>query len=120
MSMNNETHRIECLIEIGRELSSAADLDRVLQSILTAAVDLTSSETASVLALDEESNTLRFLATPSSTRTLQTISVPLDRSIAGMVFSQKKIPRKGVSLLTAWNADPKHPALRHLPRWRNW
>jgi signal transduction histidine kinase len=91
MSMNDQNHRIECLIQIGRELSSASDLDRVLQSILSAAADLTASESASVLGLDEESNTLRFLAIPSAHKnTLQTISVPLDKSIAGMVFSQKK------------------------------
>lgn len=91
MSINNQAHRIQRLIQIGRELSSAADLDQVFQSILSAAVDLTGSESASVLGLDEESHTLRFLAlTASYKNTLQSVSVPLDKSIAGMVFSQKK------------------------------
>jgi signal transduction histidine kinase len=91
MSITNHAHRIERLTQIGRELSSAADLDRVLQSILVAAADLTTSESASVLGLDEESNMLRFLAIPSAQKNaLQTVSVPLDKSIAGMVFSQKK------------------------------
>jgi len=91
MSVNNQAHRIQRLIQIGRELSSAADLDQVLQSILSAAADLTGSESASILGLDEESNTLRFLAlTASYKNTLQSVAVPLDKSIAGMVFSQKK------------------------------
>ena len=90
--MDKQTRRIEYLAQIGRELSSAADLNRVLQSILVAAAELTDSETASVLGLDEESNTLRFLAikAPHAKNMLETISVPLDKSIAGLVFSQKK------------------------------
>lgn len=90
--MKDSIRRMECLTKISRELSSAADLDTVLQSILSAAAELTNSETASVLGLDEESNTLRFLAIPSSSHknTLQSVVVPLDKSIAGMVFSQKK------------------------------
>lgn len=89
--MKDATRRMECLTKISRELSSAADLDIVLQSILSAAAELTNSETASVLGLDEESNTLRFLAIPSAQKnTLQSVVVPLDKSIAGMVFSQKK------------------------------
>jgi signal transduction histidine kinase len=91
MSVNNLTHRMDRLTQIGRELSSASDLDRVLQSILSAAAELTGSEAASVLALDEESNTLHFLAVPPAHQSmLQSVSVPLDKSIAGIVFSQKK------------------------------
>jgi signal transduction histidine kinase len=89
--MDTQTRRLERLTQIGRELSTAADLERVLQSILSAAMDLTNSETASILGLDEESNALRFLALSSEHKnTLETISIPLDKSIAGMVFSQKK------------------------------
>jgi len=88
--MDKQTRRIEHLTQIGRELSSAADLNRVLQSILAAAIELTESEAASVLGLDEETNTLRFLAMPPQHKMLETIAVPLDKSIAGMVFSQKK------------------------------
>lgn len=82
---------MERLVEIGRELSSAMDLNRVLQSILSAAAELTGSETASVLGLDEESNSLRFLALPTPHwKTIGTVSVPLDQSIAGLAFLQKK------------------------------
>ncbi len=89
--MDTQTRHLEHLTQIGRELSTAADLDHVLQSILSAAAELTGSETASILGLDEESNALRFLALSSQHQnTLETVAVPLDKSIAGMAFSQKK------------------------------
>jgi signal transduction histidine kinase len=89
--MDSQTRRLECLIQIGRELGTAADLDHVLESILSAATELTGSDTASILELDEESNSLRFLAFASQHKnTLSTVAVPLDKSIAGLVFSQKK------------------------------
>lgn len=91
LKMDKQNRRIECLTQIGRELSSATDLGQVLQSILAAASELTGSETASILSFDEESDTLRFLALPTNSQnTLQTLTVPLDKSIAGMVFSEKR------------------------------
>ncbi len=78
-------------MQIGRELSTAADLGRVLQSILAAAAELTGSETASIMGLEEESSCLRFLALAGPHRKkLQTVAIPLDQSIAGQAFSQKK------------------------------
>ncbi len=89
--MDTQTRCLERLTQIGRELSTAADLSQVLQSILSAAAELTCSETSSILGLDEESNSLRFLALSSQHQsTLETVAIPLDKSIAGMVFSQKK------------------------------
>lgn len=89
--MDIHARRLERLTQIGRELSTAADLDHVLQSILSAATELTGSDTASILGLDEESNSLRFLALSSQHKnTLETVAIPLDKSIAGMVFSQRK------------------------------
>ena len=89
--MDKQTRLLKHLTQIGRELSAAADLDQALQSILSAASDLTGSETASILGLDEESNSLRFLAlSPQFQKTLANVSVPLDKSIAGMAFTQKK------------------------------
>ena len=51
--MDKQTRLLKHLTQIGRELSAAADLDQALQSILSAASDLTGSETASILGLDE-------------------------------------------------------------------
>lgn len=89
--MDKENRRLERLTRIGREMSTAADLDHVLQSILSAAADLCGSESASILALDRESNALRFLAAPAShKKALEATNIPLDKSIAGLAFNQKK------------------------------
>jgi signal transduction histidine kinase len=89
--MDKQKRLLEHLTQIGRELSAAADLDHVLQAILSAASDLTGSETASILGHDEESNSLRFLALPAHYENpLATVSIPLDKSIAGVAFTQKK------------------------------
>ena len=96
--MIDQNRRMERLTQISRELSSAADLDSVLQAILSAAAELTNSATASVLEFEEESNTLRFLAIPTSYKnTLQSVLVPLDKSIAGMVSPRKRQRRLIVS-----------------------
>ena len=57
--MDQQSRRMERLIQIGRELSIAADLYSASQSILDAAIELTGSEAASILELDPETNNLR-------------------------------------------------------------
>jgi len=88
--MDQQSRRMERLIQIGRELSSAADLYSVSQSILDAAVELTGSEAASILELDPETKDLRFLASRPDGKTLHTVTVPVTASIAGMAFRQKR------------------------------
>ncbi len=89
--METQNRRMERLIDISRELSSALDLNRVLQSILSAAAELTGSETASVLGLDVVGHDLRLLTLPESRQpTVETVFVPLDQSIAGMAFLEQK------------------------------
>jgi signal transduction histidine kinase len=81
---------MERLIQIGRALSTAADLFSISQSILDAAIELTGSESASILELDTETKDLRFLASRPEGKTLHTVTVPVMASIAGMAFRQKK------------------------------
>jgi signal transduction histidine kinase len=88
--MDKQARRMERLIQIGRELSSATDLYSISQSILDAAIELTGSEAASILELDDESKSLRFLASRPEGNTLHTITVPMDASIAGLAFRQKQ------------------------------
>jgi len=88
--MDKQSQRMERLIQIGRELSSAADLYSVSLSILDAAMALTGSEAASMLKFDEESNSLHFLGCLPEIRTIKMITVPMDASIAGLAFHQKK------------------------------
>lgn len=88
--MDQQSRRMERLIQIGRELSIAADLFSVSQSILDAAIELTGSEAASILELDAETKNLRFLASRPEGKTLFTVTVPVAASIAGMALREKK------------------------------
>ena len=88
--MPQTSQRMERLLQIGRELSTAADLYSVSQSILGAALELTGSEAASILELEPESKDLRFLALRPEAKTLQTVTVPMNASLAGLAFRQKK------------------------------
>ncbi len=90
IDMDNQSLHLEHLTQISRELSSAADLYSVSQSILKAVTDLTDSETASILELENGSQNLRFLASHPERKILITIPVPIDASIAGLAFRQKQ------------------------------
>jgi signal transduction histidine kinase len=88
--MDQQSRHMERLIKIGRELSAAADLHSVTQSILGAALELTGSESASILELDSDGKDLRFLAICPEAKTLKTVTVPVTGSIAGVALRQKK------------------------------
>ncbi|MFO7538070.1 MAG: GAF domain-containing sensor histidine kinase [Chloroflexota bacterium] len=72
------------LLEISTRLSSTLHLDNLLSLIMDVATELTNTEAASILLLDESSNQLHFAASIGNTMP-QDIVVPLDRSIAGWV-----------------------------------
>jgi signal transduction histidine kinase len=88
--MDQQSRRMELLIQIGRELSAAADLYSVTQSILGAALELTRSEGASILEMDSNGKNLCFLAVCPEIKTLKTVTVPIAGSIAGVALRQKK------------------------------
>ena len=74
-----------------RNLRSAPDTEALLQRLVAAAMDLTGSASASILEYDEPTNSLRFVAVPWFWRELlKDFMVPLDESIAGWVFANKK------------------------------
>ena len=84
--------RAERLAELTRSLVAAQDVEAYLQALVSAAVELTHSETASILELDREANELRFRAVPWYHRDiLLAISVPVHASAAGWV-TQKATP----------------------------
>jgi len=75
----------ERLIEISRTLTATLDLDALLEHILTAAVDLTETEAASILLISR-SGALQFEASYNPDGlSLPSIEVPLEGSIAGWV-----------------------------------
>ncbi len=82
---------LERLFEITRSLSSSVDLETYLQSILSAATELTESESASILEYDESIQEFTFKSIPWFHRdAVNSARVPLNGSIAGWVFLNVK------------------------------
>ncbi|MDR3574845.1 MAG: GAF domain-containing sensor histidine kinase [Anaerolineaceae bacterium] len=83
------THHLERLLEVCKNLSANLDLEPLLQSFIETASELTRSESSSILVYDKATNSLRFAAAPwYQMEALKSVTVPLDLSIAGQVFSQ--------------------------------
>jgi len=96
--------RFERLLEVTRVLGTTLELEPLLQTVISAAIELTDSEAASILEFDESSEALRFLSAPWYHQdVLRTIKVPVDGSAAGWVYRNVKplhIPDT--------KADPRH------------
>ncbi len=85
--LRRQADRLQRILEISQILTSTYDLDELLQIILAAATELTKTETASILLLDEGSSELRFAASTGSYRDkLMTMRVPVDGSLAGTIL----------------------------------
>lgn len=75
------------LLEITRGLGTMVDLDTYLQSVLSAATELTGSESASLLEYDESAQDFHFKFVPWFHRdVIMSARVPLQGSVAGWVF----------------------------------
>lgn len=86
MAINNIKF-LSRLLEVTRNLSAIVDLETYLQSILSAAAELTESETASLMEYDEAAREFRFKFVPWFHRdALKDARVPLNGSAAGWVF----------------------------------
>ena len=82
------------LIEISRDLASTLDLDTLLSDIVHAAADITSAEAASILLYDDTARQLYFqIATNIDEPTLRGLIVPLDKSIAGWIVTNRQSVR---------------------------
>ena len=80
--------RLERLLEVCRNLSANLDYEPLLQSIIEVASELTRSESSSIMVYEQETLSLRFVAAPFHViNSLKTINIPLDRSVAGTVFT---------------------------------
>lgn len=76
------------LLEISSQLVSTFELNTLLNSIVEAARELTSSESASLLLYDNQTNQLHFeAATDRLMEGIGRTAVPLDNSIAGWVHA---------------------------------
>ena len=75
------------LLEVTRNLSASVDLETYLQSILSAATELTESETVFLMEYDEAAHEFFFRHVPWFHRdSLKDARVPLDGSAAGWAF----------------------------------
>jgi signal transduction histidine kinase len=93
------------LIEISRDLASTLDLDTLLDDIVRASADITHAEAASIMLYDDTSRQLYFqVATNIDESTMRGLVVPLDKSIAGWVVTNRKSVR----------IDDAHQDLRHF------
>ena len=82
------------LIEISRDLASTLDLDTLLSDIVHAAADITSAEAASILLYDDTARQLYFqIATNIDEPTMRGLIVPLDKSIAGWIVTNRQSVR---------------------------
>lgn len=80
--------RYERIIEISQQLASTLDHVSLLRRIVAAAMELTDSETASILLLDPGTGELRFAMAPNiDSGYIDSLVVPMDNSIAGWVVT---------------------------------
>ena len=92
------------LLEISVTLNSTLELDPLLRFIIQSAADLTGSEAASILLVDERTQNLFFAAASgSSPEELQSIPVPLEGSIAGTIFREDR-----PLIINEVAQDPRH------------
>ena len=79
------------LLEVTRNLSTMVDLETYLRSILSAAAELTESETASVMEYDDVSQELSFKYVPWFHRAMITSSrIPRNCIASGWLFLNVK------------------------------
>ena len=79
------------LLEVTRALSTMVDLETYLRTILSAAAELTESETASLMEYDETTRELYFKYVPWFHRdAISSARIPLNESAAGWVFLNVK------------------------------
>ncbi len=91
VNSNERLQKLEKLVSVCRSLGTSADLESLLQTVVTASEDLTQSEVCAILLYEEETDLLRFVAGPVSRKqTSRRLRVPIDRSVAGLVYTQSK------------------------------
>jgi signal transduction histidine kinase len=85
--LRRQADRLQRILEISQILTSTYNLEELLQVILAAATELTKTEAASILLLDESGTELRFTATTGRDRDkLMALRVPIESSLAGTIL----------------------------------
>jgi len=82
---------LERMVKVGQILTSTLDLRQLLRIIADVATDLTKTEAASIMLFDENSGGLYFeTATGDKQDELKRVTVPLEGSIAGWIFTHNE------------------------------
>jgi signal transduction histidine kinase len=82
--------RYDRLLELSTELVSTLELSTLLQMIVEAAKELTSSQAAALLLYNQQRNHLYFEAATEKLRVDDTlIAIPMENSIAGWVYTNQ-------------------------------
>lgn len=99
--------RYRRLLEVSSQLNSTFDLEILLSNILQAAVELTNTEAASILLVDEQTGVLHFEAVSGEVdlSTLKQFQISTNQSVAGWVVTH--------------NAYQLVQDVRSDPRWRS-
>lgn len=85
-SGDNLRAHYERIIEISRELTSTFDHTALLKKIISASIELTDTEAASILLIDPTTGELRFeISSNINPHEIEDIVVPMEGSIAGWV-----------------------------------
>jgi len=102
--MMDQSKLLQRLLEVTRNLSAVVDIETYLQSILSAATELTDSESASLMEFDDATQELRFKYVPWFHRdALISARIPLNESAAGWVFLHVK-----PLIIDEVKSDPRH------------
>ncbi len=85
-SLEKRMDEMETLVKLGRTIHSSLDLDNVLTSVVTAAVELTGAEEGQLLLLDDETSELYMRAGRNFEENFaRAFRLPVKDSIAGQV-----------------------------------
>ncbi|PWH16262.1 MAG: hypothetical protein DDG60_04465 [Anaerolineae bacterium] len=86
-SLEQRVDEMGTLVKLGRAITSTLDLDSVLTSVVTAAVELTNAEEGHLLLLDEETNELYMRAGRNFEENFaRTFRLPVKDTLAGQVI----------------------------------
>jgi two-component system NtrC family sensor kinase len=86
-SLEQRVDEMNTLVNLGRSITSTLDLDNVLTSVVTAAVELTGAEEGHLLLVDEKTNELYMRAGRNFEESFaRTFRLPVRDSIAGQVI----------------------------------
>ncbi len=86
-SLEQRVDEMDTLVKLGRSITSTLDLDSVLTSVVTAAVELTGAEEGHLLLVDDETNELYMRAGRNFEESFaRTFRLPVRDSIAGQVI----------------------------------